>query len=63
MNSYNVTMRRSPTITDEEAQRRLRQVYTLLLELARKTTDGDAEVSDRALPTANAPVKEPEVKA
>jgi len=44
---YAVQMKPSPTITDEEARRRLSQVYALLLNL------GNKEAADSGDPAAN----------
>ena len=44
MSTYSVEMRRSATISDEEAQRRLAAVYRLLLDLAAQSEcDAPAE--------------------
>ena len=41
MSTYRVEMHRSPTISDEEARRRLAAVYRLLLSLADDTQTAD----------------------
>jgi hypothetical protein len=44
MSTYRVEMHRSPTISDEEARRRLAAVYRLLLDLAAQSErDAPAE--------------------
>ncbi|MBU0494078.1 MAG: hypothetical protein KKA73_18725 [Chloroflexi bacterium] len=41
-----ITLTRPPTITDEEARRRLGQAYRLLLDLARQKRAAEAEADN-----------------
>ena len=51
MSTYSVEMRRSPTISDEEARRRLAAVYRLLLDLAAQSkSDTPAESAGTGAP-------------
>jgi len=54
VDDYQVTLKRSPTITDEEARRRLGQAYRLLLDLARQKRAAEAAASDAPADTPDA---------
>ena len=53
MTTYAVELRRSPTITDVERRRRLSRVYSMLIELGRKS-NSDAPASETGEPGAGA---------